>query len=74
MIIPYRSIQNYYPRNFIFYELIRRGVIYYAGKFLPQIISFELIMRGNFILHHIMRIDQGFGGIKLLQKSKSNGN
>ena len=32
----YRSIQNYYPRNFIFSELIRRGVLYYAGNFYPN--------------------------------------
>ena len=49
----YRSIQNYYPRIIIFYELIRRGVIYYAGKFSPQIISFELIMRGNSASHYV---------------------
>ena len=34
--LQYRSIQNYYPKCFS--EFIRRGVIYYAGKFLPQII------------------------------------
>ena len=28
-----------------FSELIRRGVIYYAGNFLPQNILFELIMQ-----------------------------
>ena len=34
------------PEKNIFYKLIRRGVVYYAGKFLPQIISFELIGLG----------------------------
>ena len=34
------------PEKLFFYELIRRGVIYYAGKFLPQSISFELINLG----------------------------
>ena len=65
--IAYRSIQNYYPRKFVFFfsELIRRGVIYYAGNFLPQIISVELTC--GVILYHIMWIDC-FGGKKLLQK------
>ena len=49
----YRSIQNYYPRIFIFSELIRRGVIYYAGSFLPQIIFVELIMWGNSVSHYV---------------------
>ena len=52
----YRSIQNYYPRNFIFSELIRRGVIYYAGNFVPQIIFVELIMRGNSVSHYMDRL------------------
>ena len=42
----YRSIQNYYPRNFIFSELIRRGVIYCAGNFLPQIMFFWINYAG----------------------------
>ena len=40
-------------------ELIRRGVIYYAGNFLPQIIISELIMRGNSVSHYL---DQLFWG------------
>ena len=63
--IKYRSIQNCYPRNFIFSELVRRGVIYYAGSFLPQIIFAELIMRGNSVSHYVGRL---FWGQKLLQK------
>ena len=42
-----------YPRKIIFPELIRRGVIYYAGNFLPQIIFAELIRRGNSVSHYV---------------------
>ena len=49
----YRGIQNCYPRKIIFPELIRRGVIYYAGNFLPQIIFVELIMRGNSVALYV---------------------
>ena len=61
------GIQNYYPRNYIFSELIGRGVIYYAGNFLPQFFL-ELIMRGNSVSHYVDR--PVFWGVKkLLQKS-----
>ena len=30
--LEYRSIQYYYPRNFVLSELSRRGVIDYAGN------------------------------------------
>ena len=66
----YRSIQNYYPRKIIFSELIRRGVIYYAGNCLPQIIFVELIMRGNSVSHYVDRL---FWGGKKYSKN-SNGN
>ena len=45
------------PENFP--ELIRRGVIYYAGNFLPQIIFVELIMRGNSVSHYVDRLFWG---------------
>ena len=66
----YRSIQNYYPR--FLSELIRRGVIDYAGNFDPKL-SFLNYLCGV-ILYHIMWIDQCFGGKKLLQKIESFGN
>ena len=34
----YRSSQNYYPRISIYFELIRRGVIYYAVIFDPKLL------------------------------------
>ena len=40
--------------------------------FLPQIISFELIMRSNSASHYVDRPRSL--GYKILQKSKSNGN
>ena len=39
-----------------FSELIRRGVIYCAGKILPQIILSELIMRGDSVSHYVDRL------------------
>ena len=60
LVAPYRSIQNYSPRKIMFSELISRWVIYYAGKFIPQIIFAELIMRGNAVLHYVDRLF--FGG------------
>ena len=53
----YRSIQNQYPR--IFPEFIRRGVIYYAGNFLPQTIYVELVMRGNSVSPYVDRLFWG---------------
>ena len=50
---------------YFFSELIRRGVIYYAGNFLPQITFIAFIMR--VILYHVMWPDF-FGGKKSLQK------
>ena len=44
------------PEKLFFSELIRRGVIYYAGKFLPQIIFVELSMRGNSVSHYVDRL------------------
>ena len=35
--------------------IIRHGVIYYAGKFLPQMYSFGFIMRGNPVSHCVDR-------------------
>ena len=55
----YRSIQDYYPRKIIISELIRRGVIYYTGNFLPQIIFAEVIMRGNSVSHYVDRLFWG---------------
>ena len=55
----YRSIQNYHPRKIMISELIRRGVIYHAGNFLPQIIFAELIMRGNSVSHDVDRLFWG---------------
>ena len=66
----YRSIQNNYPRKIMISELIRRGVIFYAGNFLPQINFVELIMRGNSVSHHVDRL---FWGVKNYSK-ESNGN
>ena len=40
-------------------EPLRRGVIFYAGNFLPQIIFVELIMRGNSISHYVDRLFWG---------------
>ena len=40
---------------FFFSELIRRGVIYYTGSFLPVIIFIEIIMRGNSVSHYVDR-------------------
>ena len=37
------SSQNSYPRKLIYFELIRRGVIYYAVIFTPRIMVLELI-------------------------------
>ena len=51
-------------------ELIRLGVIYYAGNFLPPKIFVELIMRGNSVSHYVDRL---FWGVKNHSK-KSNGN
>ena len=42
-----------------FSELISRGVSHYAGNFLPQIISVELIMRGNSVSHYVERLFWG---------------
>ena len=47
------------PEKNDFSELIRRGVIYYAGNFLPQIIWLNEIMRGNSVSHYV---DQLFWG------------
>ena len=52
-------MQNYYPRKIMFSELSRRGVIYYAGNFLPHIIFAELIMRGNSVSHYVNRLFLG---------------
>ena len=38
---------------------IRRGVIYYAGNFLPQVIFVEFIMRGNSVSHYVDRLFRG---------------
>ena len=70
IVSEYCSIQNYYPRKIIFSKLIRRGVIYYAGNSLPQIIFAELPMRGSSVSHYVDRL---FWGYKKLLK-KSNGN
>ena len=37
-------------------ELIRRGVLYYSGKILPQIIFIELILRGYSVSHYVVKI------------------
>ena len=58
------------PEKLFVSELIRRGVICYAGSFLPQIIFVELIMQGNFVSRYVDR--PVFGGKKLLQKSNGN--
>ena len=47
------------PRLIIFSKLIRRGVIYYAGNFVPQIMFVELIMRGNSVSHYVDRLFWG---------------
>ena len=53
----YRTIQNYCRRKITFFsELIRRGVIEYGSKLLPQIIWFELIMRGNSVSRYVDRL------------------
>ena len=54
------------PEILFFSELIRRGVIYHAGKCLPQIILIELIMWGNSVSHYV---DQLFWGQKIIQKN-----
>ena len=47
------------PENLFFSKLIRRGVIYYAGNSLPQIIFAELIMRGSSVSHYVDRLFWG---------------
>ena len=49
-----------------FSKLIRRGVVSYAGKFSPQMLFFELIMRGNSVSHYVDR--PVFWGKQLLRK------
>ena len=41
------------PEILFFSDLIWRGVIYYARKFLPQIIFVQLIMRDNSVSHYV---------------------
>ena len=60
---------NDYPRNLFFSDLIRRGVIYYAGNLLPLIIVLELIMRGNSVSHYVDRL---FWGLNYSEKSSGN--
>ena len=43
------------PEFLFFSEFIRRGVIDYAGKFLPPIFFCSLIMRGDSVSHYMDR-------------------
>ena len=40
------------PRETMWFESVRRGVLDYASNFLPQIIVLELVVWGGAILHH----------------------
>ena len=58
LLLSYRSIQNCCPRNSILFELIRRGVIYYA-----VIIVLELNLRGNSAAAYVERPRLGASGV-----------
>ena len=62
------------PEKLLYFsELIRRGVMHYAGNFLPQIIFVELIMRGNSVSHYVDRLFfWGGGGFNYSKKSNGN--
>ena len=53
-------------------ELIRRGVMCYAGKFLPHIVVLKLTMRGDSALCYVGTPQlEGFG-VKVMPKSHGN--
>ena len=52
-------------QKIIYFELIRRGVIYYAVIFTPEIIVLELIMWGNSAACYVEKPRLGASGVKM---------
>ena len=60
----YRRSPNYYPRRILYFELIRRGVIYDAVIYLPRIIVLEIRVRRNSAACYVEKPRLGASGIK----------